>query len=147
MMMRSETIMVLLLAFMTTLVSGQFCSLGWPVIFGPASKDGDTEVTVWTETPNEIYYLIAGTTNSKDFSDGVEGSSSFLVLWNKLTQEFEQKWLLGAGSQVIDLKFEPYDSVAGDINFALILKWKDGTSTLSINRWNNNMVTHFSTNV
>ena len=104
-------------------------------------------MAVWTETPNENYYLIAGTTNSKDFSDGVEGSSSFLVSWNKLTQEFEQKWLLGAGSEVIDLKFEPYESVAGDINFALVLKWEDGTSTLSINRWNNNRVTHFSTNV
>lgn len=62
----SKLMAVLLqLQLMCHLVSGEgFCSLGWPVVLGPASRDGSTQITIWAQAPNKNYYLIGGSSNS-----------------------------------------------------------------------------------
>ena len=37
-------------------VNAQNCQVGWPVIIAPNKQDGDTEVSVWTESPGSISF-------------------------------------------------------------------------------------------
>ena len=107
--------------------------MGWPAILGAESKDGDTGVTIWSETPDEDYYLIGGNADSQDFTEQASctknGGCAYLANWNRLTQQFDQKWVFTELSEVADIKFESYDSAAGDNKFALVfakkLKAKD----------------------
>lgn len=46
---------------LTVLVTCQKCKVGWPVVLGPKSKDGNTVVQMWDKTPiDEDTYIIGG---------------------------------------------------------------------------------------
>lgn len=135
-----------LLAFALSFVSVQadFCSLGWPAVLGSASRDGDTSVTIWSETPDKDYYLIGGNSDSQDFTEQAScskgGGCAYLANWNRITQQFDQKWVFTDLSAVADIKFEPYDSPVGDKTFALVFAKKTKAknsyqSVITFNTW------------
>ena len=37
-----------------------------------------------------------------------------------MTQEYEQKWVFTEQNDLVDIKFEPYESLAGGIMFTLV---------------------------
>ena len=74
--------------------SASHCLIGWPATIGPSTKDGDTEVTAWSETPFPDTYLIGGSSESKDFTENNVCAKNgrgcaYLTNWNKVSQEFE----------------------------------------------------------
>lgn len=83
-----------LASVIASVASASHCMIGWPAIVGSSTKDGNTEVTVWSETPFPDTYLIGGHSESKDFTedaycaDNLHGCA-YLTNWNKVTQEFE----------------------------------------------------------
>ena len=102
-----------------------FCTLGWPAILGPASRQGKTSVTIWAQSPNDDYYFIGGTSDSVDFTEEDscqrENGCAFMAQWNRISQEFEQKWVFSQYTDLVDIKFEPFESQAGDITFATVM--------------------------
>ena len=99
-------------AIVASVTSASHCLIGWPVVVGPSTKDGSSEVTAWSATPFSDTYLIGGTSNSADFtedSDCAENTHgcAYLTNWNKVSQEFEQKWIFTAVYSVSDIVFDP----------------------------------------
>ena len=91
---------------------------------GSETKDGDTEVTTWSATPFADNFLIGGTSNSADFTEKEECATNgtgcaYLTNWNKVTQEFDQKWIFTAAHDIIDIKFDPNNEF-----FALVFSQK-----------------------
>ena len=70
-----------------------------------------------------------------------------MTVWSRISQEFEQKWVFTEASNLAGIKFEPYESLAGDISFALIFANRlagdsDSYETmLTFNTWNLTKVT------
>ena len=128
-----------------------FCSLGWPAVVGPASQDGETSVTIWSETPDKNAYLIGGNSNSEDFTEESvctkSGGCAYLANWNRISQKFDQKWVFTDANQVVDIKFEPYTSIAGEKIFAIVFanktkKDKDFyESKITFNTWSSSRAT------
>ena len=58
-----------LLATFSRLVSATHCITGFPVLLGSNTKDGNTQISTWAQTPQEDHILIAGTSNSADFTE------------------------------------------------------------------------------
>ena len=77
-------------------VSAGHCLIGWPAVVGPTTKDGDTTVTTFAETPSTDNYMIGGLSTSLDFTEYeecVENGCAYLATWNKVSQKFSQKWI------------------------------------------------------
>ena len=70
--------------------------MGWPVMLAPYSQDGDTELTVWTETPDSYHgdkFVLGGRSTSKDFTEQDECDKqgcAYSVLWRKIGSRFSQ---------------------------------------------------------
>ena len=130
--------------------SASHCMIGWPAIVGSSTKDGNTEVTVWAETPFPDTYLIGGHSESEDFTEDSlcsenEHGCAYLTNWNKVSQEFEQKWIFTDVFNVIDIMFSPDQSVFAvafmkwdqwDESYKNVLtfhEWASGGKTAQIN--------------
>ncbi len=92
------------------------CLIGWPAIVGSSTKDGNTGVQVWAETPFSDNYLIGGNSDSADFTEDATCASNgkgcaYLANWNKVSQVYTQKWIFNKVSEVVDIKFESFADV------------------------------------
>ena len=81
-------------------------------MLGPKSKDGNTTLSVWTETPFSDNFLIGGSSNSLEFTEKKECTTNgvgcaYITNWNKVTQEYEQKYIFTSVYDVLDFKFSP----------------------------------------
>ena len=59
-----------------------------------------------------------------------------MAQWNRISQDFEQKWVFSQYTDLVDIKFEPFESQAGDITFATVMIDQDDAATLTLNTWN-----------
>ena len=68
------------------------CTLGWPVVFGPETPDGDTTVTAWAKSRYDGHFAVGGSSRSKNFlettSADVDSECStkgcaFVSAWNQ----------------------------------------------------------------
>ena len=115
-----------LLALVAGQAAASHCLIGWPGIVGSSTKDGDTDITVWHETPFSDAYLIGGNSNSKDFTEKSVCSSNgtgcaYLAVWNKVSQDFTQKWIFTKVFSVQDIKFQDFEDTVQDIyTFAVV---------------------------
>ena len=125
--------------------------IGWPAIVGSATKDGDTGVTVWSETPFVDMYLIGGMSNSADFTerDDCSNGCAYMANWNKVSQEFDQKWIFNEVQDLVDIKFETWQGVTKEnYTFALVFSKQDGAESKNVvtfNKWRGQKATLGST--
>ena len=104
-------------------VSATHCLIGWPAVVGPTTKDGDTTVTSFAETPNVDYYMIGGSSNSVDFTENEDCAAdgcAYLATWNKVSQKFTQKWVFTDVHTLENIDFEPFDSSSDRPHFAVV---------------------------
>ena len=117
--MTSSLIIKRLFAFASTLLSQTValpsnCLVGWPAILGSSTQDGNTDVQVWSETPFTDTYLIGGNSDSADFTENPMCATNgkgcaYLANWNKISQEFTQKWIFTKPTTIKDIKFGSLD--------------------------------------
>ena len=101
------------------------CLEGLPVMLGPQSKDGDTKVTVWAQSPFPANYLIGGWSNSIDFTESTECSTNgfgcaFMANWSTESETFTQRWIWKASSGVREIVFQP-DANAEDASYFAVV--------------------------
>jgi len=85
---------------------------------------------VWSETPFSDSYLIGGNSDSADFTEDKTCASNgkgcaYLANWNKVSQEFTQKWIFTKASDVVDIKFESFAETQTTYTFAVIFSEED----------------------
>ena len=120
------------------------CLIGWPAVLGSVAKDGNTDVMAWSETPFTDNYLIGGNSDSLAFTEHEECSTNgkgcaYITNWNKVSQEFTQKWIFTEAETLLEIVFEPYEDERDEPKFAAIFSktFDDGTAhqMVTFNRW------------
>ena len=48
------------------------CSVGFPAVMGPESRDGNTQSTVFAESPSSDIFLVGGWSDSSTFTEHEE---------------------------------------------------------------------------
>ena len=104
---------------------------------GSSTQDGDTDVQVWSETPFTDSYLIGGNSNSADFTENEVCASNgkgcaYLANWNKITQDFTQKWIFTKPTTIKDIKFASLDNSQQDYTFAMVFE-EEGKNSTNVN--------------
>ena len=81
--MKISLILSILLVSVTK--ASEACSVGFPVVMGPESRDGNTEATVFMKTPNSDIYLVGGWSDSPTLTEHeecVEKGCAFIATWS-----------------------------------------------------------------
>ena len=95
------------------LAYAQVCEIGWPVIIAPESQDGDTEVTVWAESPGSNgfdQFILAGTSTSGELTEhddecGVSGCV-WVVRWYKIGSVMKQHTIMTNVQSIVAMEWE-----------------------------------------
>ena len=96
--------------------SAQNCKVGWPVVLGPESRDGNTVVQMWTKAPiDDDTYLIGGYSNSKDFletkNDMCDGNCAFLTVWTSIQEKFWNRWVINEAQSLLGMTSDSYKNM------------------------------------
>ena len=116
--------------------SAATCKIGWPAVLGPNDKDGDTTVSVWTQTESSDYYLVGGMTKSDTFAERKDTVCStqgcaYLTLWFKIGMKFSYRRIYSQATTVAALSHQSKSTAVvfmvingNKANYALtFIKW------------------------
>ena len=122
--------------------------VGWPLVLGPISQDGDTVVEVWDETPiDDLTYIVGGYSTSKDFTETernkCDQGCAFLTVWTSNEERFWARWVISNVNSVVGIVSESlqnnsvvlYNKAKDDKNNYYI-----GFVKYSINQINKNII-------
>ena len=118
----SSLILTILLVSVTK--ASKTCSVGLPAVLGPELRDGNTEATVFMETPNSDIYLVGGWSDSltlTEHEECAENGCAFVATWSLSLQEYSRKWIFPTMSTVLDISFSPDEET-----FAIVFSMSEG---------------------
>lgn len=123
------------------LVHAQDCQIGWPVIIAPESQDGDTEVTVWAESPGSVLddeFILAGKSTSGELTEYEDECSVngcvFVVRWFKIGSIFKQHTIMTNVQSIVAMEYD-YSTNVGVYVYLKIETSSKGYYVIQFNTW------------
>lgn len=107
------------------------CKVSWPVVLGDVNQDGDTEVTAWAATDDDVgnQFLIGGRSTSLTFTEQKDTCDkvgcAFVVVWNQVGSVFVRRTIYKEVQSVAAIKVDQRE----DTGLAVIVFMKISSST------------------